>query len=122
VCIKVEVVDASLDHNILLGRSWTYAMQVVVATVFWVLLFPHEGQIVTIDQLSFSRLDPSSGVSTVSMIDNPQPDIVNVGVGLCPHLMGTFDYPPLTNNVHYMSVVPDHPRAEIFQISSFLMN
>jgi hypothetical protein len=51
---------------------------------------------VTIDQLSFSRPDPSSGVSTVPMIDNPQPDIVNVGVGLCPPLMGTFDYPPPT--------------------------
>jgi hypothetical protein len=91
VCIEVEVVDASLDYNLLLGRSWTYAMQVVVVTVFRVLLFPQEGRIKTIDQLSFSRLDPSSGVSTVPMIDNPQPDIINIGFGLCPPLMGTFD-------------------------------
>ena len=48
-CIKVEVVDASLGYNLLLGRSWTYAMQAMVMTVFWVLLFPHEGQIVSID-------------------------------------------------------------------------
>jgi hypothetical protein len=82
-------------------------MKAVVAIVFWVLLFPHEGQIVSIDQLSFSCLDPSSGVSTVSMIDNPHPDIINVGVGLCPPLMGTFDYPPPTDNVHYISVVPN---------------
>jgi hypothetical protein len=34
VCVEVEVVDASLDCNLLLGRSWTYAMQAVVATVF----------------------------------------------------------------------------------------
>jgi hypothetical protein len=34
MCVEVEVVDASLDYNILLGRSWTYAMQAVVATVF----------------------------------------------------------------------------------------
>jgi hypothetical protein len=61
VCIEVEVVDTSLDYNLLLGRSWTYAMQAVVATVFQVLLFPHEDQIVTIDQLSFSRPDPSLG-------------------------------------------------------------
>jgi hypothetical protein len=59
MCIEVEVVDASLDYNLLLGRSWTYAMQAVVATVFWVLLFPHEGHIMTIDQLSFSHPDPS---------------------------------------------------------------
>ena len=49
VCVKVEVVDVSLDYNILLGRSWTYVMQAVVTTFFWVLLFPHEGRIVTID-------------------------------------------------------------------------
>jgi hypothetical protein len=34
VCVEVEVVDAPLDYNLLLGRSWTYAMQAVVATVF----------------------------------------------------------------------------------------
>jgi hypothetical protein len=49
---KWRVVDAPLDYNLLLGRSWTYAMQAVVATAFRVLLFPHEGRIVTIDQLS----------------------------------------------------------------------
>jgi hypothetical protein len=76
---------------------------------------------VTIDQLSFSHPDPSSGVSTVPMINNSQPGIVNVGVGLCPPLMGTFDYPPPTGNFHYMSVVPDQPRAEIFQIMLFHM-
>jgi hypothetical protein len=63
VCVEVEVVDAPLDYNLLLGRSWTYAMQAMVATVFQVLLFPHEGRIVTIDQLSFSRPDPSLGAS-----------------------------------------------------------
>jgi hypothetical protein len=71
VCIKVEVVDAPIDYNLLLGCSWTYAMQAVVATVFCVLLFPHEGWIVTINQLSFSRPDPALGASTVPMVDNP---------------------------------------------------
>jgi hypothetical protein len=118
VCVEVEVVNASLEYNILLGRSWNYAMQAVVATVFWVLLFPHEDRIVTIDQLSFSRSDPSLGVSAVSMIDNPQPGIVNVGVGLCPSLMGTFDYPPPQGDVKFIS---DHHKVEIFQVSSFRM-
>jgi hypothetical protein len=119
VCIEVEVVDAPLDHKILLGRSWTYAMHAVVATVFWVLLFPHEGRIVTIDQLSFSRPDPSLKASTVRMIDKPQPDIVNMGVGLCPPLMGTFDYSPPSGDVKFISVSHDQPRAEIFQVSTF---
>jgi hypothetical protein len=43
VCIEFEVVVVPLKQNLLLGRSWTYAMHVVVARVFWVLLFPHEG-------------------------------------------------------------------------------
>jgi hypothetical protein len=34
MCVEVEVVDASLDYNLLLGRSWTYSMQAVVAAVF----------------------------------------------------------------------------------------
>jgi hypothetical protein len=118
VCVEVEVVDAPLDYNLLLGHSWTYAMQAVVATVFRVLLFPHEGQIVTIDQLSFFRPDPALGASTVPMIDNPQAGVVNVGVGLCPSLMGTFDYPPPQGDVKFIST---HHKDGIFHISSFRM-
>jgi hypothetical protein len=65
-------------------------MHAVVATIFWVLCFPHEGQIITVDQLSFSRLDPSSGASMVPMIDNPQPGTVNLGVRLFPSFDGKF--------------------------------
>jgi hypothetical protein len=90
----------------------------VVATVFQVLLFPHEGQIVTIDQLSFSRPDPALGASTVPMIDNPQLSVVNVGVGLCLSLMGTFNYPPPHDDVKFIS---NHHKVEIFQVSSFRM-
>jgi hypothetical protein len=93
-------------------------MQVVVATIFRVLLFPHEGQIVTIDQLSFSIPDPALGASTVPMIDNPQPGVINVGVGLCPSLMGTFDYPPPHDDIKFIS---NHHKVEIFQVSSFRM-
>jgi hypothetical protein len=118
MCIKVEVVNAPLDYNLFLEQSWTYAMQIVVTTVFQVLLFPHEGQIVTIDQLSFSRLDPALGASTVLMIDNPQPGVVNVGVGLCPSLMGTFDYPPPHGDIKFIS---NHHKVEIFQVPSFCM-
>ena len=34
VSIQVEVVDAPLDYNLLLGRNWFYAMNVVASTVF----------------------------------------------------------------------------------------
>jgi hypothetical protein len=119
MCVEVEVVNAPLDYNLLLGRSWTYSMQAVVSTVFWVLLFPHEGQIVTIDQLSFSKPDPALGASTVSMIDNPQPSVINVGVGLCPSLMGTFDYSPPQGDIKFIS---NHHKVDIFQVLSFRTN
>jgi hypothetical protein len=58
--VDVEVVDAPLDYNLLLGRNWNYAMTVVVSSVFHTLCFPHEGKIVTIDQLSFVHASPSA--------------------------------------------------------------
>jgi hypothetical protein len=73
---------------------------------------------VTIDQLSFSRPDPALGASTVLMIDNPQPGVINIGVGLCPYLMGTFDYPPPQVNIKFIS---NHHKVEIFHVSSFCM-
>jgi hypothetical protein len=93
-------------------------MQAVVATVFWVFLFPHEDWNVTIDQLSLSRPDPSLVVSVVSMINNTQLGIVNVGVGLCPSFMGTFDYPPPQGDVKFIF---DHNKVDIFQVSLFRM-
>jgi hypothetical protein len=39
VCVEVEVVDVPLNYNILLGKNYAYAMNVVVATIFGVLFF-----------------------------------------------------------------------------------
>ena len=33
--------------------------------------------------------------------------------------MGTFDYPPPSDDVKMISFVPDQPKAEIFLVSSF---
>jgi len=49
VNLDVEVVDAPLDYNLLLGRSWSYAMTDVVSSVFQPIKFPHNGKIITID-------------------------------------------------------------------------
>ena len=57
------VVQGPLDFNLLLGRDYVYAMKVVVSTFFRVMYFPHDGMIVTIDELSFikpnHRMTPS---------------------------------------------------------------
>ena len=49
VYVKVEVVDAKLNYNIFLGRSWTHAILCVLSSLFWLLNFPHEGKIITVD-------------------------------------------------------------------------
>jgi hypothetical protein len=71
--VDVEVVDAPLDYNLLLGHNWTYCMTFVVSSIFHTLCFPHEGKIVTIDQFSFAHASPSASVGpSVPVIDNYQ--------------------------------------------------
>ena len=54
VTVDIEVVDKKkLDYNLLLGCSWTYAMMAIVSTVFCIILFPLDGKVVIVDQLSF---------------------------------------------------------------------
>jgi hypothetical protein len=53
VFIDVMVVQDPLDFDLLLGRDYVYAMVAIVSTLFFVISFPHDGIIVTIDQLSF---------------------------------------------------------------------
>jgi hypothetical protein len=55
--VDFEVVDPPLDYNLLLGSNWTYAMTTFVSSIFRTLSFPHEGKIVTIDQLSILHAD-----------------------------------------------------------------
>ena len=49
VKMEVEVVDATLTYNLLLGRSWICAMQAVASSFFRIIRFPHQGKIVTVD-------------------------------------------------------------------------
>jgi hypothetical protein len=57
VNVEVEVFDAPLDYNLLLGRSWIDSMHAVVSTLFCVLRFPHQGKVITVDQLAFFNSD-----------------------------------------------------------------
>ena len=57
VCIDVMVVQSPLDFNMLIGCDYVYTMKDVVSTLFRVMHFPHDGKIVTIDQLSFITPD-----------------------------------------------------------------
>ena len=59
--MDVMVVPGPLDFNLLLGRNYTYAMGELVSSLFRVVCFPHEGRIMTIDQLSFFGPDVATG-------------------------------------------------------------
>ena len=49
------VVKGPLDFNMLLGHDYVYAMKVVVSTLCRVMYFPHDGNIVIVDQISFVK-------------------------------------------------------------------
>ena len=55
VSVEIEVIDAPLDYNLLLGRIWIYAMSAIALVIFWVVVFLHEGKLVIVDQLSFTQ-------------------------------------------------------------------
>ena len=53
VLIDIEVVNAQLDYNLLLGRSYMYAMRAIASTIFHLMVFCHEGEIMMVDQLTY---------------------------------------------------------------------
>ena len=60
VLVNVIVVQGPLYFNMLLGHDYVYAMNIVVSTLFWVMHFPHNGSIVTIDKLASDNHHPNS--------------------------------------------------------------
>jgi hypothetical protein len=109
VNVEVEVFDAPLNYNLLIGRSWIDAMHAVVSTLFCVLHFPHQGKVITINQLAFFNSDTHT--SNVPFIMKTSPRYENVGVGLLKDstLMGTFPIsppdapPPLVASINMIS-------------------
>ena len=70
VSVEIEVVDAPLDYNLLLGRSCTYVMCTIPSSVFRVLIFPHEGKLVNVDKLTYTRKGcMQTSESNVPLID-----------------------------------------------------
>jgi hypothetical protein len=105
VNVEVEVFDAPLDYNLLLGRSWIDSMRAVVSTLFRVLHFLHQGKFIIVDQLAF--LNSYSRTSNVPFISKTPPNYENVGVGLLKDstLMGTFPIPPPNIPYHFFSSI-----------------
>jgi hypothetical protein len=119
--VEVEVVDVPLDYNLLLGCNWTYAMVVFISFVFRTLCFPHDGKIMTIDQLSFVYASPNASIgSSIPVIDNSQSTTENIGVRMYSSLMGTFNFMALIHHVYAMSSRPISTERSIpFRTSYF---
>jgi hypothetical protein len=82
-----------LDYNLLLGRNWTYAMTVIISSIFHTLCFPHDGKIVMINQFYFAYAIPNTYVGlSIPVVDNSQLRIENNCVRMYSSLMGTFDF------------------------------
>ena len=113
--IEVEVIDAKLYYNLLLGRNWVYEMDVIFLTLFHVICFPHEGKIIKVDQLDYCPVDPqATSDSTVPLVDNPHPPTENLGVGMYSSLMGTFEFPSPITRIHAVSSSKESPREGFF--------
>jgi hypothetical protein len=69
-------------------------MHAVVSTLFRVVHFPHQGKVVTVDQLAFFNSDTRT--SNVPFIAKTPPGYENIDVGLLKDssLMGSFPIPP----------------------------
>ena len=70
------------------------------SAIFRVLVFPHEGKLVTVDQLSFTRKGRmETNESIVPLGDYVKPANESLGLGMYSSLMGTFDIPA---PIHYL--------------------
>ena len=88
-----------------LGRSWTYAMSAIALVIFSVVVFPHEGKLVTVDQLSFTQKGRmETNESTIPLVDQVRPTSESLGDGMYASMMGTFDIPALINYIGSTSV------------------
>ena len=85
--IEVELVDVPLDYNLLLGQNWMYSMQVIASSLFQVVCFPFNGNIVTIDQTSFRNLSISASLGDLSRLSIIFSRQLGVWVWVCIHLL-----------------------------------
>ena len=101
VHMDVMVFPGPLDFNLLLGRDYTYAMGVLFSSLFRVVYFPHEGWIVTIDQISFFGLDVATGPP--SSLPSFYPPVVSASPQV--NYVATYPVPILSDSAIVHSVL-----------------
>jgi hypothetical protein len=103
ILIDIEFIDAPLDYNILFRCSYMYAMNAVTSSVFRMMMFPHNGKIVTIDQLTHYEPNHSAKIDNIPPLVRASSDyflVIDIGLGIFkdPSLLETYHgAPPLLN-------------------------
>jgi hypothetical protein len=88
-----------------------YAMKAVASSVFRTMMFPHNGKIVTIDQVSHYEPNPSANIDNILPLIHTSHDaypLVEMGPGIFkdPSLLGTYHgAPPLLHPSNQVCVI-----------------
>jgi hypothetical protein len=104
ILIDIEVIDDSLDYNIFFGHSYMYAMKAIASSVFRTMMFPHNGKIITIDQLTHYEPNHYANIYNILPLVRTILDafpVIDIGPGIFkdPSLVGTYhETPPLLNS------------------------
>jgi hypothetical protein len=111
ILINIEFINAPLDYNILFGRSYMYTMKALASSVFQIMMFPHNGKIVTIDQVSHYEPNPSSNINNNLPLIHTSHDAyplvkMDPRIFKDPSLLGTYHgAPPLLHPSNQVCVV-----------------
>jgi hypothetical protein len=111
ILIDIEVIDAPFDYNILFSHSYMYAMKEVASFIFQTMMFPHNGKIITIDQVSHYEPNPSTNIDSILPLihtSHATYPLVEMGLGIFkdPFLLGTYHgSPPLLHPSHQVCVI-----------------
>jgi hypothetical protein len=113
ILIDIEVIDSPLDYNILFGCSYMYAMKAVASFVFRTMMFPHNGKIIIIDQVSHYDPNPSANIDNILPFVHTNPEaylLIEMGPEIFkdPSLLGTYHGAP--------SLI--HPSNQVCVVSS----
>jgi hypothetical protein len=107
ISVDVEVVDAPLDYNLLLGRRWFYAMNFISSSMFRCVQFPHQGKILNIDHLDYETPNTRTpATKNIHFLGDSKITYEIVGVGLLKDssLMGTF-LTPLPLSMKHITMI-----------------
>jgi hypothetical protein len=74
ILIDIEDIDTPLDYNIFFRHSYMYAMNAVASSMFRTMMFPHNGKIVTIEQLIHYEPNHSANIDNILPIIHTSSD------------------------------------------------